>query len=190
MANLIDTTYFINEITVAQADFQPVTTSLDAFISKYEPIYLSRVLGLQLYNDFIDGLAQPIPAQKWVDLRDGAEFTDSCGNLRKWTGFVNAEKVSPIAYYIYKHWLHSSSQQTTGSGEAAIQTENALRVNIQTKVITIWNQMVEMNKTLGEFIIANTDDYGAWKPYYDNLYGYHDDFCHNELFHYLNYLDL
>lgn len=193
MANLIDTTYFVNEIAVAQVDFPPVADSLTTFIDKYEPIYLTRILGLQLYNDFIAGLAVVTPDQKWLDLRDGAEFTDSCGNLRRWTGFTNAQKVSPIAYYVYRQWLNNTAQNTTGSGQAAIETENAVRVNIVPKVNDIWNQMVDLNNLLAEFITVNKDDYGTWKPFVDNLYyyGYQSHYdCPNELFYYLNYLDL
>lgn len=194
MANLIDTTYFVNEIAVAQVDFPPVADSLTKFIDKYEPIYLSRILGLQLYNDFIAGLAVVTPDQKWLDLRDGKEFTDSCGNLRKWTGFVNAQKVSPIAYYVYRQWLNNSAQNTTGSGQATVETENAVRVNIIPKVNEIWNQMVDLNNVLAEFLIVNEADYGKWKPYFDRLYIYDRDTIYfngpNELFYYLNYLDL
>lgn len=188
MANLIDTSYFVNEISVAQVDYLPVATSLTEFITKYEPIYSSRVLGKQLYDDFIAGLAEPIIDQKWLNLRDGAAYTDGCGNLTEWTGFVNDEKTSPIAFYVYRQWLNNSAQTTTGAGQATIETENAVRANIVQKVIVIWNQMVELNINLAGFIKANSADYGTYKPYYEGQYYYYG--CPNELFHYLNYLDI
>lgn len=160
MSNLIDTTYFINELAVAQVDYAPVNAVLTDLISKYEPFYLSAILGNALHKEFKTGLeADPIE-QRWLDLLNGVEFMDSAGNAWYWPGFVNDEKISPIANYVYFYWLRKEAQLTTGAGEAALQTENAVRKGAIAKQVHIWNQMTDLNYSLLKFLLHDAESFG------------------------------
>lgn len=73
--SIINKSYFYGDISIAQLDDIPTANNLQVFINRYENLMLKACLGLDLYNDFMAGLQlSPIP-QKWLDLRDGKQFT-------------------------------------------------------------------------------------------------------------------
>lgn len=85
---LIDRTYFVGELAIPNVN-QPATGSLlDWFISKYEPEFLEKALGYSAYKALVESYQSGTPAQKWVDLVQGVEYTGRCGTLRKWKGLV------------------------------------------------------------------------------------------------------
>jgi len=88
---LINNTYFVGEILVANRDQAAVRSRLDWFISKYEPIFLEKVLGYNLYKALKAGYGA-IPAdQKWIDLVEGCEYQDSAGRTVRWQGLIYQE---------------------------------------------------------------------------------------------------
>lgn len=91
---LIDRTYFQGDIDIANANAggstNPVPASVDWFIARYEPEFLTRALGLALYQALIAGYSQPTPDQNWVDLVQGKDYTDSCGNTVRWRGLITS----------------------------------------------------------------------------------------------------
>lgn len=72
--SLIDQSYFIGSLTIAQLGQPAVLENLGAFINHIEPEILQAALGYELWEDFVDGLSQPSIDQKWLDLRDGVTF--------------------------------------------------------------------------------------------------------------------
>lgn len=84
---LIDRSYFIGELNIPNTNQPAIGGLLDAFIQKYEPLFLEKVLGYALYQALIAGYSVPSPDQKWIDLVQGVEYT-SCGRLTKWKGLV------------------------------------------------------------------------------------------------------
>ena len=78
MANILSDTDFKGFLFI---DFTNETLKSDFnnnFLPKIEEKYLRYLLGHSLYNEFIAGLNVTEPeeiAQKWIDLRDGADFT-------------------------------------------------------------------------------------------------------------------
>ena len=67
--SIIDTTYFVKDISLPNTDANE--NSIQGFIDLIEPVVLRDCLGEDLKNAFVAGLAEPSPAQKWIDLRDG-----------------------------------------------------------------------------------------------------------------------
>jgi hypothetical protein len=113
--SLIDSTYFVGDIALPNLDEVPNT--FQDTMDRYEEEILKKLLGYQLYNAFIAGIAvEPTPDQKWLDLRDGAEFTfDFCGETitQKWNGLINTDKVSLISYYVYYQHRYENISTTT-----------------------------------------------------------------------------
>lgn len=171
MANLIDTSYFINEIAVAQIDYPPVAQVVTDLISKYEPFYLTVILGPQLHREFMLGLGDAVVEDRWLHLRDGFDYVDSAGIPRRWVGFVNDLKLSPIAYYVYYYFLRKEVMATTGVGTAHLEAENATRTSPVIKEVNVWNQLVDMNYSLIKFLLSDSMAYGGVKCTYlkDNL---------------------
>ena len=148
MSNLIDDSYFKGDINVPVSSNTTLAGPLNQAITDYEEEYLKRLLGYTLYAEFIAGLAADSPAQKWLDLRNGVEFSfDFNGNTitNKWNGFVNSDKISPIAYYVYyKHRVDIESINS-GLGERKAKGENSVIHSANLKLVRAWNKCVNLS---------------------------------------------
>lgn len=158
MANLIDNTFFFGEINIAQLNVQAVQDNINDFIAKYEPKYINEVLGYafaKLYNAGITA-----NEQRFLDIRDGKEFTNCEGYTDKWNGFTNSDKLSPIANYIYYWYIRTNTTYSSGIGEVQPTTENGTIVTPYGKLYHAWNEMVEAEKILYDFLQNIKDDDG------------------------------
>lgn len=156
---IIDQTYFHGLINIPQLSQPYVSDSVDSFIVEFERDILIKILGLQMYNAFISGLAESVVQQRWQDLLYGAEY-----NGKEWIGFTNSRKKSLIANYVYYWYTRDQATQTTGVGEAATKTENAVRVCPAGKQVRAWNEMVDWIADLYGFIKYKSADYPEFKP--------------------------
>jgi hypothetical protein len=138
---------FIGEVRIANTSQEDVAADLNHFIQKYEPIFLTELLGETLYADLSAGLGEvPIP--------------------EKWTGLKNKIKLS-IVNYIYWYYITDQHIQTVGVGQAVSKAGNATIVSPVTKLVRAWNEMQQNNIAAIKFINANTEDYGDYyKPYW------------------------
>lgn len=87
----IDASYFVGNLNIPNTDQQAVAEALSLFILKYEPEFLQKLLGYPLYKAFINGMnvvAPATPAQRYLDILYGKEYTDLNGNLAKWQGLI------------------------------------------------------------------------------------------------------
>lgn len=126
--SLIDATFFIGELNIAQTDQIAVMENLDVFIAKYEKKFLNLLLGETLYAEFVAGLEVDPIAQKWTDLKNK---------------LVNdGDKTSPIANYIYYHYSENNATKTTGVSEVVAVAENASYTTPIHKMMRAWNEMV------------------------------------------------
>ena len=160
--NLIDSTYFIGEINIAQADQIEVRDNLDIFITKYQKRFLTLLLGETLYVEFMAGLKlDPIPA-KWEALRDK---------------LVDAEtKESPIANYVYYWYIRDVTVQTVGVGQVKSKAENATIVSPAGKMVRAWNEMVQWNWLSVQYLRDNLDLYPDWS---ETIYwSWYRSYCH------------
>ena len=161
---LIDNTYFENRlIAVPNQGREQILSDLNSYIEFKEDEYLINVLGYELNKEFQAGLLEATVLQKWKDLRDGAEFT-YCNKLYKWTGFVNAIKDSPIAYYTYYYYVRENNQSLQAVGVVFSQTENSNRVSPMLKLVDAWTYMVRKNRLLKMFLEVNEADYSTYDP--------------------------
>lgn len=158
---IIDLTYFIGDINIAQLGQAAVQEKVGAYIDKYEAIFLRRLLGYSLSKQFLEGLQAPTVEQKWLDLRDGAEYTGKDGHLKKWTGFTD-KSASSIANYVYFEYTRSEARFLVGSGAITPKTENAVRVSPIDLQVFAWNEMVRLNYELYAFLKAKEDVYGPY----------------------------
>lgn len=96
--SLIDSSYFIGPLTIAQLGQISVEDNLNLFINRAEPQFLEAALGYDLWQDFIEGLQQPIIDPKWLALLNGVKFT-SVSNWPNWYAGFNM--------YNWYYWLNS-----------------------------------------------------------------------------------
>lgn len=165
----IDATYFFGELNIAQKT--DVAASITMFIDEHEEKLLTDLLGYELYKLYKAGIAvTPTPDAKWTAIRDGKEYTNRSGVLTKWKGLRFTDgtaKKSLIANYVYWHWLQNEASNTTASGEKVAKTGGAMEASPVHKMVRAWNQMVNWNKELIEFLLTNYTDY----PEFQNQYG-------------------
>lgn len=139
---------------------QTESSWLDAWIADREAELLKKLLGLDLYNAFIEALEDSAPlAQKWVDLRDGEEYE---------YGDVNYEYVGVIKMLrpaIYSLWLEVNYKKPTNAGMIVNRgQENTDVVNPTEEITDAWNKFVgyvgcHMANSFYGFMVVNLEDY-------------------------------
>ncbi len=165
---LIDNTYFTGQLFLPGRGDVVESSKITQAINQREPEYLELVLGGPLYTAFMAGLLEDPIQQKWVDLRDGANYNYKGVNHR-WEGFVNTVKRSPIANYVYYWYTRQGASYSTGTGEVLPRTENGTRTGGNDKGSNAWNTMIKYNLDLYMFLDVNSDDYPEWsKEYYND----------------------
>jgi hypothetical protein len=153
---LIDSTYFVGEIllpnlTGSVPENQANVNEVTRFIAKYEPEYLEAVLGAELYEAFVTGLAvDPGPIeQKWIGLR--AKLIDS------------ANKVSQVADYVYSCIVNYRMTATTGLGEVESTADNSNIALNTDKMIQAYNNSVRKGRTIREWLVENAITYPEYE---------------------------
>lgn len=156
MATIIDQTYF------TKAELKLPIDNVDAqdYIDIHEPEILKKVLGYALSKEFQAALADT-PAQKWLDLRDGKDYTDFAGNLQQYEGIK-----SIIADYVFVQIVGDKQNYTTDSGVKMGSTENAENTSPRYKQVFAQNDMVDRIVFLDEFInVTNSDTPDTYENY-------------------------
>lgn len=158
MATLIDSTYFHTNLLIAQSDQTSVSTALQLFIDRYEKEYLLKLMNYNFKKLYDAGVTAS--TQKYIDIRDGKEYTNRYGATDKWRGLKEASpKRSPIANYVYYWWARNEVTTSTGSGEVKANQQNSRSMASVNKQMSAWNEMVEWNKEFWAFMYANQDVY-------------------------------
>ena len=152
----------------------------------YEEEVLKSLLGYQLYKAFIAGIAEVTPAQKWIDLRDGVEFTfEVNGNTvtEKWEGLINTQKISLISYYVYYQYRQFNDSFYSGAGsQVEPLTEHSNRSNNMAIMSSSWNSMVELYGNVYIYCLENINysfnTYGLRANWRDlDTYNHYNDFA-------------
>ena len=159
---LIDQTYFIAEINIAGTTRQEVIDTLNALVSKYEPIFLRDVLGIELSTLFVAGLTSDPIDQRYIDIRDGKVFQIGSVSYR-WRGLIEGDsaitKKSIIANFIYYWYVRDVTTFQTPVGETSGLTQNSAVANPDIKMCRAWNEMVEGVTELVFFLRSNYEVY-------------------------------
>lgn len=171
MSNFIDISYFVGGIDIPNTD----TTNKNALglaIKKYESEFLTRFLGKALYayllsvTDFITDPNNPTAAGMDGYLINGISFTGSNGNPNYTEGIRGGDlyatsgfKRSMIANYVYWQWMRQYSSQTVGVGVVKSKVENMMLVSPKDKMVTAWNEMVDLITVLHDYLIINKADF-------------------------------
>jgi len=148
MSNIVNITDFVGRFSIP--NIEKDTTSFDNnYIAVYEPEILKRLLGVGLYNDFIQGLAAQTPEQKWIDLRDGKTYLVD-GVTVEWSGVKKL--IVPYVYYFY---LQQNYNTLSGVGVINSNAENATKTDPNIKLVDAWNECVNYS---GNYKAATTSE--------------------------------
>ncbi len=161
MNPLVDISYFIGEINIAQLGQRPVVNRVEQYIAKYEAAYLQKMLGYAFFKLFNDAREAGNVDERWTKLIEGDEYTNEQGTTCKWWGFTNEALLSPIANYVYYWYTRDNASQTTASGEKSDKISESVNVGPAMKQMRAWNEMVAMNYDLYSFLVNKKGEDGA-----------------------------
>lgn len=158
MANLIDSSFFVNEINIPNTGKQEISESITMFVNKYEPELLKCLLGYSLWSSYNSDST----TERFANLINGVEYT--CINVTKyWQGLVydngGTTKFSLIAQYIYWQIMSDKTIWTSGVGTKISKGDNVIDVSPALKMNKAWNEFSRKTKELANFLLANTDIY-------------------------------
>ncbi|MEG1950484.1 MAG: hypothetical protein RR137_08990 [Odoribacter sp.] len=112
------------------------------FIQKYEKMFLIKLLGVKMYNEFVIA----------PDLDLKSKLID------------DVSRQSPIAYYVYYWFVRNRITETVGIGEIQGQSDNSTVVSPSEKMIKAWNNMVDDVNNIVYWIKCNKCDYPSFSP--------------------------
>jgi hypothetical protein len=169
-------THFTNNIALPNTSvYEVITDVLAESVDKYEDKYLNTILGYALNKLLQANINQS--SGIYYDLINGAEYTDLTGTVQKWQGFATIGS-NPIANYIYYWVIRQNVTTTMDIGVRMANAENMINVSAMNKMMSAWNEMVEFNFRLHEFLYANKTSYTTYiglkypPPFYPYFLGY------------------
>lgn len=155
--SLITTSIFTGKINLPQVGNTEGENIVQGFIDDFEPEFLQKALGYDLWKAFSAGIEGSGPYDdKWDDLINGVEYQRN-GKTEK---FVGLKK--PLANYVYYKFIEDDAISQTLVGAAVTETDNAKRVSPMPKLMDAWNQMAAWLKHLHRFLDLNTATYPEW----------------------------
>jgi hypothetical protein len=107
--------------------------SFNAYVEREEEKILKSLLGVTLYNSFIEGLDTDYPDEVWLKLRDGDTYIID-GKTYEWVGMKKA-----LVPYIFAMWTRDNYRRQSGVGTVKGKAENATVVNPKFEIATAYN---------------------------------------------------
>lgn len=131
--------------------------SIQPYIDKYEKLYLTRVLGAELYDLFIADLVSGVPVTAiYLSLFD--EFrTDESGCIRIYEGMKEMLK-----QYCYYHIIRDIGVKKGIGGVGKYQNEVAEVGYKGFNIVEAYNEGVDNTNALQWFICENDTDYPTY----------------------------
>ncbi len=150
--------------------------TMQRYINKYEPIYLRKLLGNELYNDFVaDLLPTPsVPTSVPQDAKFLAIFnkihideSTTCGHQRNSDGIKEMLRLFVMFHYARDNQYDFA---ITGATKNSFSNSEIAQLN-QTNAIDNFNMAVESFQTIQWYICENPENYD-----YDKFNGKKQDY--------------
>jgi len=138
MANIATSNDFIGQNNIP--DKATIGENLTWFITKFEPILLTKLLGSDLYT-----LLKASP-------------TDA-----RFVAIIEPYLHPAIVDYVYFLYLEDQGVQLTSMGASKAKTKNATPVSPYQKMVRAWNEMADYNRELHKFLTDNAATYPEYK---------------------------
>lgn len=176
MPNIIDISYFIDDIEVPNTNQEEIETDLTHSINVYEREVLIALLGHTLYKELREATWVDGDLSKWDKLVNGEDFSYTLSGRTvntRWEGLKGENKRSLIAYYVYFHHRRKRSSYNAGVGiEVEADTDNSKPSSLYEKLVYIWNDFVAMYG--GEYVEEQyvVDNYPVDEEYVNCAFNY------------------
>jgi hypothetical protein len=131
------------------------TDLIDAYIAKYERVYLTQLLGVTLYDLFQAEIAINNPPIEpiYKVIYDPLQFDDN-HEIRTSDGMKEM-----LLGMIYSTYTLDNQQMQTPNGVASNKNENATHLNINAITASRFNEGVFSYETIQRYIRLNISDY-------------------------------
>jgi hypothetical protein len=153
---IITPAIFEGEINIGQVEQEARQALVQWFIDRYEPAFLAKLLGSELASELLTEYEVIPHDEKWDLLADRVRL--------------------PIAYYVYFYFQKNDATSSTGAGEVETEVENAVKSNVQYKMLNAWNTMVNMNLKFREWIDKVRHIYPEYRPCISDLFCFKNTF--------------
>ena len=148
---------FIDKFELTLTDFN--ATKLTAYIARYETITLIELLGKELYDLYVTGIAGADPIYEFI--RDPFTVQLDSGRI------LNSRGVDDVILgVVYFYWSRDIETQRTENGSVQSVGENSVvatqfKANLQSR----WNESIESYEAIQLYIIENLDVYPTFEGY-------------------------
>jgi len=179
---LIDTSYFVNEISLPSVKSTSETVgsdkviansknnSLNAFIEEYQEKFLHLLFGKSFTDEFLEGLNNEVYLKdnknNFIKEISGKFIKIKTNNNKKWLVLKSklcVEKIfykeSPIAYYVYFYYLQNLRDNTTVTGKKKHNSSFANNVSDYKSIVRAWYKMIEFNRMFINWFNNNSEIY-------------------------------
>lgn len=165
---------------IAQRELPHVAALIQEFIDKYEPMFLKKLLGLTLYDQFVTGLI-PIPVEPPTDPVTYEPIPEI------WLALRDDMDLKPmIVNYVYFWYMENANTSTTGSSEVKAKNENSVPVSNWDKRVRAWNEMAALVRL---FDLSTVDYPDYVRPYWARYSCWFKNCGIDEIFYYKNTLN-
>ncbi len=154
MTAILTTSYFIYDpvrvpnIVGSGDPHVSIQNGILALAELYEVAFLRKMLGTAFADEFYTHKADS--SGIWHNLKDQIYVVS--GSIY----------TSPVANYVYNHWLGDQQSQTTGIGSVKPKPESGELVSNKSKIIANWNRMVDMIIVLRKWLDDNAVTYTTY----------------------------
>jgi len=159
--SLINSTYF------AKPDIKlPIDNiNVQDYIDKFESDFLTTLLGYELQKEFVSEIEGGTLAPKWVDLKNGAEYTYN-NKLNYFSGVAEIE-----SYYIKAMILIDVQGFISDAGAKFGMNENANNMNPRYLFALALNKVADLQLHLIDFINSkNLEIPGTYNNFYYTIF--------------------
>lgn len=167
--------YFHNTLALPNLGVGSIErTAFTEVINKYVKEYLETILGYRLANrlisimDSYDPLTPSATDAMYRYLVFGTTYTNEVDDVvYKWNGFTThidddgailGDKISPIANYVYCRYRRDTATNTMGNAEVMSVHEHSITSTPLYKQVDAWNEMVQHNWHMHNWLMQNIDD--------------------------------
>ena len=129
---------------------------INAYIDKYERVYLIKLLGVDLFNLFVADLVNNVPqSQKYLKLYNSFEYDNANCDIVISEGMV--EMVKGLIYFQY---LKDQTNQIAVSGNVRPLGENSENVStLNSMIYTRYNEAIKTYKAIQRYICDYSGEY-------------------------------
>lgn len=142
MDNFLTISDFEGLIMIPENNVDTTDADFNAVVSQVQKDILLELLGYELYKTFELGLSEPTPLEKWTNLRDGAELTQTINSSDYLIKFEGVKEMLKgfVFFYFQRRNIVSSGRE----GNYIIEGESRKPVNFNTQLSEQYNNSLRL----------------------------------------------